>query len=206
MAQIKKRKTALFVFFLTAAIWLSGCDIYKEETLHISGIDEQACEALNDTTAVEYTAALATDYNAGWLNANVGTFSDSLLNYLEQDTIVIAQGNIHPYEIILPNTNDTSYIAVSVTPGVRTFFLTNIVDLLLLTPDGQPVDLLSDEMPLTLVSGCTVEDSKGNLFPQVKMRNQYDIDGDRLLLVIEKNNQTVVDAQKKVAIIRLVVY
>ncbi len=206
MSQTKKHKTTVTIFFLSAIILLSGCKIYKEETSQISGIDEQACETLSDTTVIEYTGALAADYNVNWLNANVGTFADTLLNKLVQDTIIIEQGSAHPYDITLPNADDTSYVAVKVTPGVRTFFLTNFVDLLLLTPGGQPMDFVSDEMPLTTVSGCTVEDSKGHLSPHIKMRYQYNVDVDTFLLVLKKNNQTVVDAQKKVAIVRIVVY
>lgn len=206
MLPTKKHTSAAIIFALTAILLLSGCKIYKDETSQISGIDEQACETLSDTTVVGFTSMLTSDYNAHWLNANVSAFADTLLDNLLQDTIVVEQGSAHPYEIILPNTNDTSYVAVKVTPGARTFFLTNFVNILLLSPAGQPMDFVSDEMPLTTVSGCTVADAKGHLSPHIKIRYQYDVDVDTFLMVIEKNDQTVVDATKKAAIVRIVVY
>ncbi len=176
----------LAILFLISAVYFSGCDIYKSEESHISGIDKTVCEQFSDSVFTPVRSALLTDYYADAYDAQLTSMMPGFVDSLLKDSVFVEQNTEKAYELTLGG-NDTTYLAVKNAAGTLTLFATDIVQVNLLKQDGKSVKLADDKMPLSTISGCTELTKGGVIEPIIKLRLAYDLDtqGNYLIQMIK---------------------
>ncbi len=180
----------LGILFLISSVYFAGCDIYKSEESHISGIDKTVCEQFSDSVFTPIRSALLTEYYPDMYDAQVSSVMPGLLDSLLKDSIFVEQNTEKAYELTLGG-NDTTYLGVKNAAGTLTLFATDVVKVNLLKQDGKSIKLTDDVMPLSTISDCTELTKGGVIEPIIKLRLAYEIDTQsNVLIQIIKVEQT----------------
>ena len=184
------KKSLLSLFALFILVIAAGCDLYTSDVTEIGGVDKTVCEQFSDSVFVSVNSKISSNYKAKWIDANLSSFADSLIDTLLIDSVFIEQGNEMAYELTLDSGDDTSYVVIKASSSTLLIFATDIVKMNLYDSAGKAYNLTGNEMPQETISGCTRTDDADVKQPVIKMRETYKVSADIVLFQIIKAEQT----------------
>jgi len=199
--------SVLFTFLL---FLIFSCDDFKSEEFNISEKDNQACAQLPDSIQDPNSDTLKiiaqpfkilkvnkalTAFDTSWVDSNVTENVSVILDTLTAKGLEVKVIPDTAYWLKTLAKEINSYFAFTPATGAVIFYLTESVDIILMTTDTSVVKPSNQNMPYETTSGCTVIINK-KTEPLIKTRLEFSTPDEHYLLKLMKNDGTKSDSIK----------
>ncbi len=178
----------MILILVGVVVYMNACDSFKQTTTDISGIDLVACSQLNDSMFYSISTQALTDFDSTWTDSaallNIGDVLDSL----DAHEIMVEAGMDTAYKVTAGLA--INYVELKSDLSNVVIFADQIVRLEIYDPAGKLVEKSDQTMPLETISGCQKEDDGGISHPTIKLRDGYNLSGNRFLMRILKTDKT----------------